>query len=61
MKLLLILIIWFVLSIPAGIVLGRFCAVGNGLLADTSSRQEKESDTLSESQKLLGHPAKEAA
>ena len=56
-----LLLIWFVLSIPAGIVLGRFCTIGNGLLADTSSRQEKESDALSESQTLIGHPAKEAA
>jgi len=61
MKLLLFLFIWFLVSIPVGIVLGRFCAAGNSLLADTSTRSEKESDTLSESQILLEHPAKEAA
>ena len=35
MKLSLNLITWFIISIPAGILLGRFCAAGNGFLADS--------------------------
>jgi hypothetical protein len=61
MKLLLILITWFIISIPAGILLGRFCAVGKGFLADSASSPEKEFDTLADFQTLEEHPAKKAA
>ena len=43
MKLSLILITWFIISIPAGILLGRFCAAGNGFLADSAQSQEQGS------------------
>ena len=61
MKLSLILITWSIISIPAGILLGRFCAAGNGFLADSAPSQEKEPETLLEPQTLEGHPAEKAA
>ncbi len=61
MKLSLILITWFIISIPAGILLGRLCAAGNGFLADTAPSQETESETLVDLQTLEEHPAKKAA
>lgn len=61
MKLSLILITWFIISIPAGILLGRFCAAGNGFLADSAPSQEKESETLVDLQTMEEHPAKKAA
>lgn len=61
MKLSLILITWFIISIPAGILLGRFCAAGDGFLADSASSQEQESEPLVDLQTLEEHPAKKAA
>lgn len=61
MKLLLILITWLIVSIPSGILLGRFCAAGNGFLADSASSPEKESYTLADLQTLEEQPAKRAA
>jgi hypothetical protein len=61
MKLLLILTAWFIISIPVGVLLGRFCAVGSGFLATSASSAEKESDTLADFQTLEEHPAKKAA
>ena len=61
MKLSLILITWSIISIPAGILLGRFCAAGNGFLADSAPSQEKESETLVDLQTLVEHPEKKAA
>ena len=61
MKLSLILITWFIISIPAGILLGRFCAAGHGFLADSAPSQEEESETLVDPQTLERHPAKKAA
>ena len=61
MKLSLNLITWFIISIPAGILLGRFCAAGNGFLADCAPSQEKESETLVDPQTMEEHPAKKAA
>ena len=52
MKLSLILIKWFIISIPAGILLGRFCAADNGFLADSALSQEKESEILVDPQTL---------
>ncbi len=61
MKLLLILTTWFIISIPAGILLGRFCAAGKGFSADSAPGPEKESDTLADFQTLEERPAKTAA
>ena len=61
MKLSLILITWFIISIPAGILLGRFCAAGHGFWADSAPSQEQESETLLEPQTLEEHPATKAA
>ena len=61
MKLSLILITWFITSIPAGILLGRFCAAGNGFWPDSASSQEQESETLVDLQTLEEHPATKAA
>ena len=61
MKLSLILITWFITSIPAGILLGRFCAAGDGFLADSSSSQKHESKALVELQTLEEHSATKAA
>ncbi len=61
MKLSLILITWFIISIPAGILLGRLCAAGNGFLPDSAPSQETESKTLVDLQTLEEHPAKKAA
>ncbi|MGB5921466.1 MAG: hypothetical protein WBF55_02080 [Syntrophobacteria bacterium] len=61
MKLSLILITWFIISIPAGILLGRLCAAGNGFLADTAPSQETESKTVVDLQTLEKHPARKAA
>ena len=61
MKLSLILITWFIISIPAGILLGRFCAAGGGFSADSAPSQEKESETLVDLQTLEEHPATKAA
>ena len=61
MKLSLILITWFIISIPAGILLGRLCAAGNGFLPDSAPSQETKSETLVDLQTLEEHPAKKAA
>jgi hypothetical protein len=61
MKLSLILTTWFIISIPAGILLGWFCAAGSGFSADCAPSQEKESETLVDPQTLEEHPAKKAA
>jgi hypothetical protein len=61
MKLSLILVTWFVISIPAGILLGRLCAAGDGFLADFAPSQEQEPETLVDPQTLEEHPAKKAA
>jgi hypothetical protein len=61
MKLSLILITWFIISIPAGILLGRFCAAGNCFWPDSAPSQEPESETLVDLQTLEEHPAKKAA
>ena len=60
MKLSLILTTQFIISIPAGILLGRFCAAGNGFLSDSASSQEVEFETLVDPETLKGHPAKKA-
>ena len=61
MKLSLILITWFIISIPAGILLGRFCAAGSGFWPDSTPSQEQEPGTLVDLQKLEEHPATKAA
>lgn len=61
MKLSLILITWFIISIPAGILLGRFCAAGNGFRPDSAPSQEQESETLVGLKTLEEHPATKAA
>ena len=61
MKLSVILITWFIISIPAGILLGRFCAAGNGFRQDSVLSQEQESETLVNLQTLEEHPATKTA
>ena len=61
MKLSLFLLSWFIISIPAGILLGRFCAAGTGFWADSAPNQEQQSETLVDLQTLAEHPEKKAA
>ena len=61
MKLSLILITWFIISIPAGILLGRFCAAGNGFWPDSASSKGQESETFVDPQISEEHPATKAA
>jgi hypothetical protein len=61
MKLSLVLLSWFIISIPAGILLGRFCAAGNGFRTDSAPNQEQQSETLVDLQTLEEHPEKKAA
>ena len=61
MKLSVILITWFIICIPAGILLGRFCAAGNGFWQDSVPSQEQESETLVDLQTLEEHSATKAA
>ena len=61
MKLSLILLFWFIISIPAGILLGRFCAAGNNFWPDSTPNQEQQSETLVDLKTLEEHPEKKAA
>ena len=46
MNLLFILLVWLLVSFVVGVVLGKFCAVGNRSDARYLSKLETESDTL---------------
>lgn len=61
MKLLLILVTWLIVSIPTGILFGRFFAAGNGFLADSAPSSEKRPDNSADFQTLEEQPAKRAA
>lgn len=61
MKLSFTLITWFMISIPAGILLGRFCAAGNGFWQDSAPSQEQEPETLVDLKTLEEHPEIKAA
>jgi len=44
------LAIWFIVSIPAGLLFGKLIAAGNRMGADTIACPEKECDNFSKSQ-----------
>jgi len=50
MNLLVFFSLWFIVSIPAAILLGKFIAAGNGMGTDTASCPEKECDNFLKNQ-----------
>ncbi len=59
MKILVILIAWFIVSIPVGILFGKLFAAGAGQSANSSSYSEEDSDLLPKNLTQVEHSVEE--